>query len=271
MRAVIFLLAGTMGVACRGAAPNPSDIVKRSVVAMERNWKSAPEYAFTERDVETRGDSRTVKTSEVLMIEGSPYHRLTAINDHPLSPDRQEEEERKLRQAIARRRKESPDERNKRIAEYEKGRKQDHALMREMADAFDYSVVGEEEIAGRKVWELAATPRPGYQPTSTHTRVLTGMRGKLWIDEATYQWVKVEAEVFRPVSFGLFIAKVRPGTKFELEQAPVGNGLWLPRHFSMRVDSSILFWGRKSSDDETYLNYRPMNERAASNGGATLH
>ena len=50
-----------MAVACRGAAPNPSDIVKRSVVAMERNWKSAPEYAFTERDVETHGDSRTVE------------------------------------------------------------------------------------------------------------------------------------------------------------------------------------------------------------------
>ena len=131
--------------------------------------------------------------------------------------------------------------------------------------------MGEQESGGLKVWELAATPRPGYQPKSTHTRVLTGMRGTLWIDEATYQWVKVEAEVFRPVSFGLFIAKVRPGMGRSLEQAPVGNGLWLPRHFSMRVDASILFWGRKSSDDETYLNYRPMNERAASNGGAAVH
>jgi hypothetical protein len=41
--------------------------------------------------------------------------------------------------------------------------------------------------------------------------VLTGMEGKLWIDEKTFQWVKVEATVIRPVSIEGFLAEVEPG------------------------------------------------------------
>ena len=86
--------------------------------------------------------------------------------------------------------------------------------------------------------------------------MLTGMRGKMWIDDREYQWVKVHAEVFRPVAFGLFIAHVEPGTEFTLEQASIGGTLWMPRHFVTRVKSNILVWSRNSVDDETYTDYR---------------
>ena len=36
----------------------------------------------------------------------------------------------------------------------------------------------------------------------------------------------------------------------------MGN-LWLPSHFSMAVKSRVLFASRRSTDDETYSNYRP--------------
>ena len=78
----------------------------------------------------------------------------------------------------------------------------------------------------------------------------------MWVDAAQYQWVKVEAEVFRPVTFGLSIAHVEPGTQFMLEQQPVRSGLWLPSHFSMRVKAKVMLWSRRSSDDESYSSYR---------------
>ena len=89
------------------------------------------------------------------------------------------------------------------------------------------------------------------------TKVLTGMRGKLWVDKKNYQWVKVEAEVFKPVSFGLFIAKVKPGTRFTLEQSPVSGNVWMPHHFRVDLSTSILGYSRNSVDDETYRDYRP--------------
>jgi len=50
---------------------------------------------------------------------------------------------------------------------------------------------------------LKATPRPGYEPPNNEAKVLTGMEGKLWIDEKTFQWVKS-----KPRSYDRFRLKV---------------------------------------------------------------
>jgi hypothetical protein len=103
---------------------------------------------------------------------------------------------------------------------------------------------------------LEATPRPGYQPPNQRARVLTGMRGKLWVARDGYHWVKVQAEVVQPVYFEGFLARVGPGTRFELEKAPVANGVWLPKRFSMTVDARILgLFSHNSQEEETFGNY----------------
>jgi len=132
--------------------------------------------------------------------------------------------------------------------------------MVQMTKAFQYKLLGNETVRGHKCYVIQATPKPGYAPPNRETRVLTGMRGKMWIDADQFQWVKVEAEVFRPVAFGLFIAHVQPGTEFNLEDEPVADGVWLPSHFSTRVKARVLgLWSRNSHDDETYTEYRPMS------------
>jgi hypothetical protein len=90
------------------------------------------------------------------------------------------------------------------------------------------------------------------------------MTGRLWIDKNQNQWVKVRAEVIKPVSFFGFLAKVGPGTHFLLEQEPITNNLWLPKHFNMQVNASALgFLNEDSRDDETYLDYKPMSQSLA--------
>ena len=134
--------------------------------------------------------------------------------------------------------------------------------MTEMTKAFDYKLIGEETIAGRRCYVLEATPNARYQPTSRQTQVLKGMRGKMWVDAEQYQWTKVRAEVFRPVTFGLFFARVKPGTEFTLEQRPVQGQLWLPSHFTMTLNARVLFSSRHSTDDETYTAYRKSTNGA---------
>ena len=129
-----------------------------------------------------------------------------------------------------------------------------------MADAFDFKLAGEETFQGYGVYVLQASPKPGYVPKSLETKVLTGMRGMLWIDRRSYQWVKVDAEVIQPVAFGLFIAKVQQGTRFTLEQRPVSDSVWLPSRLTMSVNASIFWWHQVSSEDETFSEYRLANE-----------
>jgi hypothetical protein len=247
---------------CGGAAlPGVDEIVRKSVANTESNWRAAPDYDFTEKDVES-GKGPGSKTSRVMMIDGSPYYQLVALNGKPLPPAQAAEEERKLKREIAKRQHETSAERSKRIAEYQRERHQDQALMREMVRAFEYHLAGEETVDGRRCFVLRSTPKAGYRPPNRETRVLTGMRGTMWVDEQEYQWVKVEAEVFRPVAFGLFIAHVQPGTRFTLEQKPVNGRLWLPSHFSMQVKANVMrVWSRNSSDDETYWGYSTASHR----------
>lgn len=258
-------LALALSWAAFASESDPQEIIKRSVAANQADWKEAPNYSYVERDVESKHDAgSTIKTYEILMIDGSPYHKVIAINDRPLSGEEQAVEEQKLQQAIQKRQHESDRERSRRMSKYMKERNQDHAMMNEMVEAFTYTLAGEEKLDGFDVWVLDATPKPGYQPKNHEAKVLTGMRGKLWVDKATYQWVKVDAQVVKPVSFFGFFAKVGPGTRFVLEQEPVSNSLWLPKHFSMKVNASAMgFINENSSEDDTYRNYRPMPKSVA--------
>jgi hypothetical protein len=60
-----------------------------------------------------------------------------------------------------------------------------------MVRAFAFTPLGEEQRNGRHCFMFRALPRPDYQAVSRETKVLKGMRGKMWIDAQQYQWVRV--------------------------------------------------------------------------------
>jgi hypothetical protein len=191
------------------------------------------------------------------MMEGSPYQRLLLVNGKPLSPDDQSREDRKLQETLAARRAESRAERESRIAKYQSDRKRDHLMMQQLTIAFNFKLVNESRMGSYDVYYLHATPRKGYRPPNMETQALTGMKGELWIEKNTFQWVKVKASVIRPVSIGGILANVEPGTYFQLEKAPVAEGIWLPKHFIMKSRSKILFVLNHSTQaDETYFDYQ---------------
>ena len=236
------------------------NIVQRSVEANQRDWEAAPQFEYTEQDCHRDGQ----KTYEELMILGSPYERLVELNGKRLSAEQQQQEERKLKEAISERSQESASKRRHRIAKYEADRKRDQAMMNEMVKAFDFKIQGEGKLDGHDVYILQATPHAGYRPPTMETKALTGMKGTLWIDKATYQWVKVEAEVVRPVSIDGVLAKVQPGTRFELEKVPVAPGVWLPKHFAMQSRAKILLIHNYQDNEENHFyNFRRIQKGPA--------
>jgi len=247
------------------AVPNPQEIVRKSVDAIKSDWAQAPKYSYLERDVESKRHSPLMaKTNRVLMIDGSPYNLVTAINDQPLSPEEKATEQRKLQKEIEKRQKESERERQRRIAKYQRESNRNHEMLQQMVDAFEFHLAGETEVEGHPCWVLDAEPRPDYEPSDHEGRVLKGMKGRLWIDKATNQWVKVHAEVVRPVSFYGFLAKVGPGTEFDLEQAPVADGVWMPKVFNVSVHASALgLFSENSVENESYRDYQPMPQVSA--------
>lgn len=251
-------VTGSWLICSVGAAPadlSPQEIVKRSVVANERDWQAAPTFTFQDREVQFKGKIKTDRTYQVRIIEGSEYRRLIATDGHPLSAALQKQEEEREQREIARRRAESPSQRAARVRQYQQERTQNHVLMNEMVRAFNFRLVGEETVSGHAAYVLEATPKPDYKPVNRDAKVLTGMKGKLWVDKEQFHWAKVEAEVVRPVSFH-FIAKVGPGTKFSLEETPVSGQIWQPKQFTVQVAATVMMWQRNSRSAETFSNYR---------------
>jgi hypothetical protein len=250
-------LSGLLAVAASPAPPDANAIIQRSIQVLKKDWQAAPDYDYVERDSKHQGSRKY----RVLMILGSPYRCLEAINDEPLSTENQRKEEKQLQNAIARRCGESKQQTEKRVREYKKDLERDHRLIEKMTSAFTFKVVNETTIEGRKTWHLDATPRPDFQPDDKETKVLTGMRGKLWIDEETFQWKKVEAQVIHPVSIEGFLARVEPGTKFEFAQAPVPGGVWLPSQFSFGSKAKVFsFIEHNTQDHETYSDYQKAEQ-----------
>jgi hypothetical protein len=249
--AVLFLTIFGLSALLHGAL-DVNSIVQKSVVANNRDWEAAPQFNFSETDQVDGG----TKTFEISMILGSPYQRLTAINGKPLSEAAAQKERDKENQALAERSRESSRERARRIAKYDAERKRDRVMLQQLTRALEFKLCGEEKINGRDTYVLDATPLPGYKPPNMEAQVITGMEGRLWIDKQTYQWVKVEAKVVRPVNIGGFLARVIPGTRFELENEPVAPGVWLPSHLQVNSFAKILMMvGHNSHQDETYSAY----------------
>lgn len=228
-------------------------LLQKSMDRFMAYWNAVPGYEYLETDEQKDGGT---KTFQELMILGSRYERLVAINGQPLSSQQEVHEQQKLNAEIDRRREESPQEKEKRLAKDEQERRRDHALILEVPKAFNFEYLEEKELAGRQCYVLLAKPKAGYRPPNRETEVLKGAEGRIWIDKETYNWVKAEAEVIRPVSIVAYLARVEPGTRFELNMAPLSDDLWMPSHFAMKARAKVFFlFPHESSDNETYYGY----------------
>jgi hypothetical protein len=255
---VFLVLAGVLV-----AAEDPREIVRRSTEENRRTEKLAENYTFIERQEERgvdshgRAERRAVKSYDITLTEGSPYRRLIARDDKPLPPEEERKEQRKLEKSIAERRAETPAQRQKRLENWRRQRERDREFLREVPDAFDFRMVGEEAVDGRRVYVIDATPHAGYKPRSIDGRFLAKMKGRLWIDAETYDWVKAEGETIDTVSIGGFAFRLSPGTRFTLEQVRVNGEIWLPKEVHLVAQGRLLYLKKIAADvDFTYSGYK---------------
>jgi hypothetical protein len=87
--------------------------------------------------------------------------------------------------------------------------------------------------------------------------ILTHLRGRIWVDQADYQWVKAEVEVIQPISFGLGLVRLAPGSILNFDQVRVNDEVWLPAHISVRADARLAYLRKLREElDVTYRDYQ---------------
>jgi hypothetical protein len=227
------------------------------------NEKRLRDYTYIEREEEHKLDGNgqvkkvESRTREVLEVYGEPVERLIAKDDKPLSAGEAKKQDDKIQKIIDKRKDESESDRRKRLEKEEKQRQEARKFVLEIADAFEFRLVGSEELNGSDTWVIEAEPRPGYEPKERSTRMLSKFKGRVWIDKAEGQWVKLDITAIDTISVGWFLVRVHKGAHIVAEQTKVNDEVWLPKHLAVQVDARLALFKRVNEDiEETFRDYK---------------
>ncbi|MGA7295344.1 MAG: hypothetical protein WBW53_07155 [Terriglobales bacterium] len=239
------------------------ELLRRAEEKDIENDKQLRDYTYIEhverRELDDHGEVKKTETStsEILEIYGEPVERMTAKDGKSLSPGEAKKEDEKIQKIIDKRKNESEDDRRKRLAKEEKDREEDRKFVLEIADAFNFRLIGSEVLDGRDTWVLEGDPRPGYQPKSRNAKLLTKFKGRVWIDKADEQWVKLDVTAIDTISVGFVLARIHKGTRVVIELTRVNNEVWLPKYVQLHLDARVALFKTFDDDvEQTYSNYK---------------
>jgi hypothetical protein len=227
------------------------------------NDKKQNEYTYIQRDEEHKLDGKGAvkssqsKTQEIMVLYGEQVQRLIAKDDKPLSEKDAAKEEERIQKLTDKRKNETAEQRKKRMETEEKDREDARKFVGEVADAYNFRLIGMENLDGRETYVIDAEPRPDFQPHSKEAKVLPKFRFRAWIDRAESQWVKLDAECIDTVSVGWFLARIHQGSRLLIDQTRVNDEVWLPRHLAIKVDVRVaLLKNFNLEADVTYRDYK---------------
>src|ERR1700682_4509994 len=116
-----------------------------------------------------------------------------------------------------------------------------------LPDAFIYEFDGTEPgreglgKPGDELVRLKFRPHPHYAPPSHVEQVLLGMQGYLLVDRNTCRLARIEATLFREVSFGWgILGHLDKGGSLLVEQADVGDGTWDVTHMRLNFTGKVM-------------------------------
>ena len=233
------------------------------------NDKRQRDYTYIERDVQNNLDgqgqvkSTETKTYEVMEIYGEQFNRLVEKDDKPLSEKDAAKEEQKVQKIIDKHKNESEGARKKREDKEEKDREDGRKFVREVADAYNFKLVGTELVGGREAWVIEGEPRLGFVPHMKESKFLSKFHGRVWVDKNDLQLSRMKVEAIDTVSLGWVLARIHKGTRMMLEQTRVNDEVWLPGHLSFKLDARIaLLKGYNIDGDQTFRDYKKFRTSA---------
>jgi hypothetical protein len=184
---------------------------------------------------------------------------LIANDDKPVSPEQMQNELHHLQHLVN-----DHDDLHRKARQEHEDAEHTLRIIKALPDAFLYDFDGSEPSQsdmgkpGDELVRLKFRPNPHYSPPSRVEQVLSGMRGSLLIDKAAGRIAKIEATLFREVSFGWgILGHLDKGGSFVVDQADVGDGTWQITHMRLNFTGKIMMVkGLNIRTDEAFSDFR---------------
>lgn len=237
---VAALLAGA-GLAQDGPLPDEGEFFAATRKNLERSQARQADYAYTERRTVLHanpfgriGTSTDVEVFEVTPLPaGGVSRRLVERDGKAVS------EEATVRQG----RRPRPSRRS---------------AVEDTVATLDFAIAGRERLDGRNAIVVTFSPRPGARPETREGKLARQFRGRIWVDEAQAEVVKVHATATEDLTYGLgVVARLNAGTEVTLDRVRVDDQTWLPTAIRLTGDGrAMLFRKLRLNHVVEWSNYR---------------
>lgn len=213
----------------------PQELVRRTVDNELKANSSGTRYMFKDRRQTPEGS----KTKLMVETNQGTVAYLIAINDKPLTQQQRAQEDQRLQGLIN-----NAEEQNKKKKNQQSDADRVERMFRELPNAFIYTYDGVVPGSNAHQWvHLKFEPNPNYNPPSRETSVFKAMHGTMVIDPEENRLARIEANLFKEVSFGWgILGHLDKGGHFIVEQTNIGDKRWEPTYMNLQFSGKVLFF-----------------------------
>jgi hypothetical protein len=223
--------------------------------AIEREMKNMYGHRAPVRYLLRKKTKNTDTTKEIVETGEGAAARLVAIHDHTLNATQTKTELQRLRELRS-----NPDAQHHRRHNEERDAARITGVMRLLPEAFINHFEGPVQTPTGTAIRVTFTPNPHFSPPTLESRILTGIRGEIWIDPTDLRVVRIEGHLFREVDYGWgILGTLYPGGTIRLEQAKTQECGWQLFHLSLNMTGKeLMLKSLRVLVDETASDYHPV-------------
>ena len=251
------LLAAALALAWPLAAqPDATEIIRRAAANAKSSLELRLNYTFTRRtETRHRDSSGNLKSTDIAISQ--VVFLYGGFVDKPISFNGGAPTAKQIRaynETVAKVKSNPSGER----ARYRARQLEEVDFIDEVRDAMRYRLLREENSNGRAAFVIEGTPLPDYRPRTKGGKFLSKVKALIWVDQQDFHCIRVDASVTEACAIGTAFAKVQPGSRVIMDQAPVSQGLWMPGRIELKAEARILFFlGTTIDNTITYSDYAP--------------
>lgn len=231
------------------AQKDPAALVRRaSLGELEHSYGHRDPMRYRLRKITDKSDT----TKIIVETKDGAVARLIAVQGHPLSTAGTRNEVARLHAvefnpALEAHRRKSEKRDAKRVEE----------IMRSLPNAFMYKYAGPVATPYGKAIRLTFVPNPKFSPPDLMSKVMTGIRGDIWIHPSDLRVIRMDGHIFKKVDYGWgLLGALDRGGGMYLEQKRTDDCGWQLSRLSVRVrGKALLFKTLRISIEETATDY----------------
>ncbi len=202
-----------------------NEIMQRALERADSKESHAgrPDYLYRKATVLEEMDSkghlkdRQEKVYDVTVEAGLSQLHLIQLNGQQLSASERKKQDEK----------ESADRQKMTDAKAgQKGDERENFLTAELVGKYQFTLMGEKDIDGRKTYELAFEPKPGLTIHKLTDRFLNQAMGTVWIDEQEFEIARAEVHLKGEVTLWGGMVGTLSQCNYTLSRTRLPDGVW---------------------------------------------